>query len=66
MGKLCRITDGTTYIDFITADDWYIEPGGVSQSPLTDAHLVGDDPVAGKTMVVTYKLAATDLSLIHI
>ena len=55
MGKLCRITDGTTYINFIAAAaaDWHIEPGGVSQSPLTDAHLVGDDPVAGKTMVVT-------------
>jgi len=61
MGKLCRITDGTTYINFIAAAaaDWYIEPGGVSQSPLTDAHLVGDDPVAGKTIVVTYKLAGT-------
>lgn len=59
MGKLCRITDGTTHINFITAEDWYIEPGGVSQSPLTDAHLVGDDPVAGKTMVITYRLAST-------
>jgi len=61
MGKLCRITNGTTYINFIAAAaaDWHIEPGGVSQSALTDAHLVGDDPVAGKTMVVTYRLAGT-------
>ena len=59
MGKLCRITDGTTYINFITPEDWSIETGGVSQSPLTDAHLVGDDPVAGKTMVITYRLAGT-------
>lgn len=59
MGKLCRITDGTTYINFITPEDWQIETGGVSQSPLTDAHLVGDDPVAGKTMVITYRLAST-------
>ena len=59
MGKLCRITNGTSYINFITPEDWRIETGGVSQSPLTDAHLVGDDPVAGKTMVVTYRLATT-------
>ena len=60
MGKLCRITDGTTYINFISSLDWYTETGGIQQSPLTDAHIVGDDPVAGKTMVVTYRLAATD------
>ncbi len=59
MGKLCRITDGDTIINFITEEDWQLERGGVSQSPLTDAHLVGDDPVAGKTMVISYKLATT-------
>ncbi|KKK97485.1 hypothetical protein LCGC14_2652280 [marine sediment metagenome] len=59
MGKISRITDGTTVINFITEEDWQIERGGVSQSPLTDAHLVGDDPIAGKTMAISYKLAAT-------
>ena len=60
MAKICRITDGTDEIDLVSFDDpWQIMTGGVSMSPLTDAHLVGDDPVAGKTMVISYKLFAS-------
>jgi hypothetical protein len=56
--KYCRITDGTTTINFNTDEDWLLARGGVSQSPLTDAHIVGDDPVAGKTIVRTFNLVA--------
>ena len=58
MAKICKITDGDTSIDLLTTD-WLIERGGVSMSPLTDAHIVGDDPVAGKTMVISYRLATS-------
>jgi hypothetical protein len=58
MAKICKITDGTDSIDLLTTH-WLIETGGVSMSPLTDAHIVGDDPVAGKTMVISYRLATS-------
>ncbi len=58
MAKICKITDGDISINLLTTD-WLIERGGVSMSPLTDAHLVGDDPVAGKTMVISYRLATS-------
>ena len=58
MAKICKITDGTDSIDLLTSH-WLIERDGVSMSPLTDAHIVGDDPVAGKTMVISYRLATS-------
>ena len=58
MAKICKIADGTDSIDLLTTH-WLIETGGVSMSPLTDAHIVGDDPVAGKTMIISYRLATS-------
>ncbi len=57
MSKISRLTDGSTIISLIDPTGWNYEPGGMTLSPLSDAHIVGDDPIAGQTMVSIFRLA---------